>query len=139
VIVYDVDCHNGDPVTKRNIALSHVKDGYFHILDDDTLFHPNMYQLYNEMKHLDYKGMVIGKQVWKDGKLRLKEFPNPAYCYIDAGNVLCHHSAIDYILATRDKNPNLAPDYNLWEKAYNFFNKSSKMTAEVISTYNALR
>jgi hypothetical protein len=139
VKVYDVNCSDGDPVAKRNFALSKVtKDGYFHLLDDDTLFHPNMYKLYKQMEELEYKGMVIGKQVEKNNKLRLKELPHPIYCHIDAGNVLCHYSAIDYILTTRDKNIHLAPDYNLWEKAYSFF-KEAKMTEDVISTYNALK
>jgi hypothetical protein len=138
VKVYDVNCADSDPVAKRNFALSKVNDGYFHLLDDDTLFHPNMYKLYKQMEELDYKGMVIGKQVEKDKKLRLKELPHPVYCYIDAGNVLCHHSAIEYILTNPDKKAHLAPDYNLWEKAYSFFNEA-KMTEEVISTYNALK
>jgi len=138
VNVYDVDCTDDNAVAKRSFALSKVTEGYFHLLDDDTLLHPNMYKLYKQMEELDYKGMVIGKQVEKNNKLRLKEQPHPVYCFIDAGNVLCHHSAVQYILTTPDKNRNLAPDYNLWEKAYSFF-KESKMTEDVISTYNLLK
>ena len=135
--VYDVNCADDDPVTKRNFALSKVTEGYFHLLDDDTLFHPNMYKLYKEVEKLNYKGMVIGKQEEKNNVIRLKEIPHPVYCYIDAGNVLCHHSAIDYILTNPDKNKMLAPDYSLWEKAHSFF-RESKMTEDVISTYNML-
>jgi hypothetical protein len=137
VKVYDVNCADTDPVAKRNFALSKVKDGYFHLLDDDTLLHPNMYKLYKQMEELDYKGMVIGRQI-QDGKLRLKEVTRPIYCSIDAGNILCHHSAINHILTAPDKSMHLAPDYNLWEKAHSFF-KESKMTEDVISFYNALR
>ena len=138
VKVYDVNCKDTDPVAKRNFALSKVKDGYFHLLDDDTLFHPNMYKLYKQMEELDYKGMVIGKQIEKDKKIRLKEIPRPMYCFVDAGNVLCHYSAIEYILTAKDKSMHLAPDYNLWEKAYSFL-KEVKMTEDVISIYNALK
>lgn len=138
VRIYDVNCADTDPVGKRNFALSKVIDGYFHLLDDDTLLHPNMYKLYKQMEELDYKGMVIGKQVEKNKKIRLKELPHPVYCFVDAGNVLCHYSAIQYILSNPDKNIHLAPDYNLWEKAYSFF-KEAKMTEDVISTYNALK
>ena len=138
VVLYNVNCSDSDAVEKRRFTLSHVKDGYFHLLDDDTLFHPNMYKLYKEMEKFDYRGMVIGKQIDKSQKLRLKEMPSPEYCFIDAGNVLCHHSAIEYILNGPDKSMHLAPDYNLWEKAYCFF-KESGMTEDVISVYNALK
>lgn len=138
VVIYDVDCADSDAVKKRNFALSQVKDGYFHLLDDDTTLHPNMYNLYKQMEELKYEGMVIGKQIEKNNKLRLKELPHPVYCFVDAGNVLCHHSAIEYILKTPDKNIRLAPDYNLWEKAYIFFGKCN-MTEDVISIYNALK
>lgn len=136
--LYDVDCQDSDPVAKRDFALSQIKDGYFHLLDDDTLLHPNMYTLYKNTEQLNYKGMIIGKQVEKNGKLRLKELQKPVYCYIDAGNVLCHYSAINYILNSPNTQKHLAPDYVLWEKAYNFFSEA-KMTKDVISTYNLLR
>ena len=138
VKIYNVPCRDIDAVAKRNFALANVTEGYFHLLDDDTTLHPNMYKLYKEMNELNYKGMVIGKQILKSGVLRLREVQRPIYCQIDAGNVLCHHSAINHILNAPDKSMHLAPDYNLWEKAYNFF-KECKMTPDVISVYNLLR
>jgi hypothetical protein len=139
VKVYDVNCKDTDPVAKRNFALSKVKDGHFHLLDDDTVLHPGMYKLYKQMEEIDFKGMVIGKQIEKSGAIRLKEELKPIYCKVDAGNVICHHSAIHHILNHPNRNnQRTAPDYLLWELAYDYF-KDCKMTEDVISVYNFLK
>lgn len=139
VVVHNTSCADNDPVCKRNHALKEVKDGYFHLLDDDTILHPGMYNLYKQMTHLGFEGMVIGKQIEKDGKVRLREETRPMYCKVDAGNVLCHYSAIHHILTNpKRQDPRIAPDYLLWELAYDHF-KECKMTEDVISVYNSLK
>lgn len=139
VIIYNSPCSDKDPVCKRNYALEKIKDGYFHLLDDDTELHPNMYSLYVNMRSVAFEGMVIGKQQEKDGKLRLRELDRPLYCYVDAGNVLSHHSAIEYALNTPSpKNRHSAPDYDFWENVYNYYKRAST-TKDVISTYNSLK
>jgi len=139
VVIHDTPCSDNDPVCKRNHALKEVKDGYFHLLDDDTILHPGMYNLYKQMSEIDFRGMVIGKQIEKGGKLRLREETKPIYCKVDAGNVLCHNSAIHHILNhPKRQDPRIAPDYLLWELAYDYF-KDSKMTEDVISVYNFLK
>lgn len=137
IILHNCDCKDNNPVCKRDTALSTIKDGYFHILDDDTEFHPGMYTLYKITKASAYEGMVIGKQLNKNGSLRLKALSKPAYCYIDAGNVLCHYSAIPYILKAPPYEKHLAPDFVLWDKAFSFFG-DCKQTDDIISVYNSL-
>jgi hypothetical protein len=137
IILHDCDCRDNDPVCKRDTALSTIKDGYFYILDDDTEFHPGMYTLYKLMEASLYEGMIIGKQINKDRSLRLKALSKPAHCYIDAGNVLCHHSAIPYVLKAHPYEKHIAPDFVLWDKAYSFFG-NCKQTDEIISLYNSL-
>ena len=46
--IYPVDCEDSDTTSKRNTILSKIKDGYFCFLDDDTIFHENMYMKYLE-------------------------------------------------------------------------------------------
>ena len=44
--LYNVDCDDTDTTAKRNAVLEKIKDGYFCFLDDDTVFHENMYIKY---------------------------------------------------------------------------------------------
>ena len=77
---------------KRDFALKNIKNGYFCFLDDDTLFHDNMYLKYIECKEENFIGMLVGEQIEND-KIRIIA-SKPIINYIDVGNVISHSSCL---------------------------------------------
>lgn len=140
--IYNADIPDRKGQQKRMIALSGVTEGYFCLLDDDTLLHPGMYKAYKDAERIGYEGMFIGRQINKDGKMRLREIGKPVYCQIDAGNVLCHHSLLkgyEWHVPQGDdaafKHGGI--DYVFWSGLYKQ-SKKSQPYANVISVYNQL-
>ena len=137
--LYNVDCEDTDTTSKRNAALQTIKDGYFCFLDDDTIFHDNMYMKFCECLSENFVGMIIDQQLTKDGKLRLK--PHfPKYCVIDTGNVIAHYSCLNecrwpktYINGVNQK------DFLFWDSVFNFYGKKCGLWNQPISHYNKLR
>lgn len=136
--IYELDCDDADTVTKRNTMFENIKDGYFCLLDDDTVFVERMYQAYKECEARNFIGMVVGRQDFKDGTLRLRP-SDPYLCGIDAGNVLCHSSILEKVKwAERD---NIPKDFVFWDSCFKQFGGFSHFdyVHETISIYNALR
>jgi len=136
--LYNVECEDTDATKKRNVVLSKIKDGYFCFLDDDTIFHENMYIKYLECLEHNFRGMLIGEQIDNDGKLRLIA-SKPVFCSIDTGNVLCHYSCLsecewpsDYIPEVNQK------DFLFWDSVYNYYGKKCAIWNQPISHYNKL-
>ena len=138
VIFYLVDCLEKETFKKRNAIFENINDGYFCLLDDDTIFHQNMLCEYKKMLRLDYQGMLIGQQIFKDGKLRLKA-NLPMNCMIDTGNVLCHHSCLKKCKWPEKISKIHNRDYLFWKDVYVFYNYKFKLIHEPISYYNKLR
>ena len=136
--VYNVDCEDTNTTKKRNAALETISDGYFCFLDDDTVFHENMYIKYLECCENNFKGMLIGEQLDNDGKLRLIA-TYPQYERIDTGNVLSHFSCLKEVRwpETHIKGVN-QKDFLFWEKVYHFYGKKCAIVNKPISIYNKL-
>jgi hypothetical protein len=136
---YDVDCDDSDTTTKRNVILNTIKNGYFCFLDDDTIFHKNMYIKYLECKDNNFIGMLIGEQLDKNGKLRLTP-SSPIYTKIDTGNVLSHSNCLSICKwpETHQHRKN-AKDFLFWESVYKFYNNKCTIWNQPISYYNKLR
>jgi len=136
--VYEVDCDDSDTTSKRNEVLTKIKDGYFCFLDDDTIFHENMYLKYLELSENNFKGMLVGEQIDNDGELRLIA-SYPLYCRIDTGNVIAHHSCLESCLwpETYTKGVNQR-DFLFWDSVYNFYGKKCAIWNQPISFYNKL-
>lgn len=137
--IYEIDCKDRDLITKRNTIFSNIKEGQFHLLDDDTIFYQPMYSTY--LKHKDYVGMIIGKQISKDMNERLKEgYPHQGS--IDAGNVLCHSSILDKVKwEERSGLKHMkCRDFIFWDNCFKIFGPDQTiLIPEGISIYNALR
>lgn len=136
VRLYDVDCLDTDTVAKRNISFNEMKEGWFHLLDDDTTFYDNMYKVYSNIKNSDLK-MVIGAQL--DEKKRLRLRPSyPRSGYIDTGNVLAHSSLTEKVAWIKsDPYPR---DYFFWKNCFVHSGEENVLLInEVISHYNMLR
>ena len=136
---YSVDCEDNDTTLKRNTILSQITDGYFCFLDDDTIFHENMYIKYLECKEENFKGMIVGEQLDKNGKLRLIASP-PKYMRIDVGNVIAHWECLKECKYPQTYTPGKdAKDFLFWESVYKYYNNKCGIWNQPISHYNKLR
>ena len=138
VKVYNVECEDSDTTSKRNVVLETIKDGYFCFLDDDTIFHENMYIKYRECVENSFVGILVGEQLDWDGKLRLiAHFPK--YCRIDTGNVLAHHSCLETCRWPDTHIPKVnEKDSIFWESVYDYYGKKCAIWNQPISYYNQL-
>jgi hypothetical protein len=137
--IYNVECEDSDTTSKRNAALSQIKDGYFCFLDDDTLFHENMYYKYLELSENNFKGMLIGEQIDTDGELRLIA-SYPVYRHIDTGNVISHHSCLKDCQWPSTHTPGVnQKDFLFWNSVYEFYGKKCAIWNQPISYYNKLK
>lgn len=137
--LYNVDCEDSEAHLKRRAALSNINDGYFCFLDDDTVFHENMYLKYVQCKEENFIGMLIGEQLEFDGTLRLSPSP-PRYTGIDVGMVISHSKCLEkceYPLNyTPGKNHR---DFLFWNSVYEFYGKKCAIWNNPISYYNKLK
>lgn len=136
--IYNVNCVDTDTTSKRNTVLETIKDGYFCFLDDDTIFHENMYNKYHECLENGFIGMLVGEQTDWDGELRLiAHFPQ--YCRIDTGNVLAHHSCLETCRWPDTHIPGVnQKDSIFWESVYEYYGKKCAIWNQPISYYNQL-
>ncbi len=139
IIVYNVDCKDEEPFKKRQEVLKNIKDGYFCFLDDDTIFHENMYIKYTECVENNFIGMLIGEQINSNGKIRLVA-SKPVLRRIDGGNVLSHHSCLvscfwpsTFIDGVNQR------DFLFWESVFKFYGNKCGILNQPISYYNKLR
>jgi len=139
VKLYNVNCEDNDITSKRNEVLSKISKGYFCFLDDDTIFHENMYIKYLECKENNFRGMLVGEQLDNKGKLRLIASP-PRFTKIDTGNVLSHSGCLSTCKwpDTYQHGKN-AKDFLFWESVYKFYNNKCAIWNQPISHYNKLR
>lgn len=61
--VYEIDCSDKDTVTKRNTIFNHIKEGFFFLLDDDTIFVEEAYNVYKQYSEEGFVGMIVGNQL----------------------------------------------------------------------------
>jgi hypothetical protein len=133
--LYNVDCDDNEIAKKRIYALKNVKNGYFCFLDDDTIFHENMYLKYRECLEQKFKGMLVGEQIDIDGKLRLIA-SYPVHMHIDIGNVIADHSCLSEV--NYPTKPWSGNDFLFWDSVYNFYGKKCAIWNKPISYYNKL-
>lgn len=138
VIFYPIECEEKETYKKRNVIFENIHDGYFSLLDDDTMFHPNMFIHYEKLKKIKYNGMLIGQQISKDGKVRLKA-NMPVSCYIDTGNVLCHYSCLKTCKWPEKTIGCYNRDFLFWKSVFIFYQNTMQLVQEPISYYNKLR
>jgi hypothetical protein len=136
--LYNVDCEDTDTTSKRNVVLETINDGYFCFLDDDTIFHENMYIKYRECLENRFIGMLVGEQTDWDGELRLIA-SYPEYNRIDTGNVISHHSCLKECRWPKTHTPTVnQKDFLFWESVYNYYGKKCAIWNKPISYYNQI-
>jgi len=138
IILYNVDCEDNDTTSKRNIALESIKDGYFCFLDDDTIFHENMYMKYRECSESNFIGMLVGQQLDKNNRIRLIS-SKPVFGRIDTGNVISHHSCLSECQWPKTHIPKVnQKDFLFWDSVYHYYNQKCAIWNQPISYYNKL-
>jgi len=136
--LYNIDCDDNEIYKKRNVVFDNIKDGYFCLLDDDTIFHENMYIKYLECTEHNFRGMLVGEQIDKDGKLRLIA-SKPVFGRIDTGNVLSHHSCLSECKWPKEHIPGVnQKDFLFWDSVFEFYGKKCAIWNQPISYYNQL-
>ena len=140
VVLYEVDCPDIESWTKRQTCLDEITSGYFCFLDDDTVFHENLYKEYQKIKENKFVGMLIGKQENKHGKIRLAA-SYPRFCQIDIGNVIAHSKCNKHIeFPVKLESRTSARDYQYWRDVAKYYTRDNiRIIKRVISVYNALR
>lgn len=139
VSMYRVDCLDSEIYKKRNHIFDLIDEGYFCLLDDDTVMHENMLKLYKMCASNKSHGMFIGRQKDWDGRTRLTA-RKPEFTKIDTGNVLCHHSCLascrwpsSHIDGVNHK------DFLFWQSVHKFYGERHTLINFTISIYNKLR
>ncbi len=141
VHIHELTCDDSDTPFKMNYIFDNIintdSNSYFCILDDDTLFHSGMYEVYKQYRNIDKKFMVIGRQEDKNGITRLYG-TLPVECAIDSGNVLCHsHVLVPERWSSQHWDDKLHADYEFWFRCYKHFRlQLTDITDKTISIYN---
>lgn len=130
--LYEIDCLDNDIVTKRNIIFSEIKNGYFYLLDDDTIFLNELYLVYSEYSKVNFVGMIIGRS-----NLLKATYPvvNLRHARVDTGMVLCHHAALHNVKWAWHSE--LPRDFYFWNRCFLYFGKNATLLIDnEISYYN---
>jgi hypothetical protein len=139
ITVYSLDCDDTDVEFKRNFMFDKVKDGFFYLLDDDTIFLEACYELFKEIEKDSTIKMAIANQILFSKVLIQKAILpliEPIYGGgIDSGMVICHSSVLKKV---KWENVDFAPnDYYLWYKCYQLLGReNTKIYQKEISYYN---
>ena len=130
--LYELDCLDADVVMKRNAVFKNIKDGFFYLLDDDTIFLEATYKVYKEYSNAGFEGMIVGQNnVMKN--IIISE--NPQKSYIDTGMVICHFKVLE--TENWEWTEIAGRDCFFWSKCYQFFGKENTVLLnKVISNYN---
>lgn len=142
--LYEIDVEDANTVSKRNYVFEQIKDGYFIMLDDDTIFMHEAYDCYRHYSGIGFVGMVIGAQANKNMTIRLQaQFPEHNHS-IDTGNAISHFSVLEKVKwewaqPHSDWRQVLTRDFIFWNKCFQYFGKEKAIiNPEVISVYNFL-
>ena len=132
--LYEINCLDSDIVAKRNTIFSQIRDGFFYLLDDDTIFLNELYLIYKKYSEAGFTGMILGNNNFNKKKFLSVD---PFFTYVDTGRVLCHASVLKVV---KGEWSTLYPrDCLFWSKCYEFFGENSFIYLnETISTYNYL-
>ena len=136
IVLYNLNVDDHAMGKKRSDVLKKINSGYFCFLDDDTIFHENMYIKYKECEEHNFIGMLIGEQLTNNNKTRLIAHP-PKHGLIDVGNVLSHTKCLKN--CEWPIKPWSGNDYLFWESVYNFYGKKCGIWNQPISYYNKLK
>lgn len=139
-----VECDDDDFVSKRNAVFEKINDGYFYLLDDDTIFIYGAYEVYRQYNSIGFNGMIVGDRILRrkdfTSEIEKAGFPteNPATTIIDTGMVI---ASSDVLRSVKwewvPQNEYYPRDYLFWSNCFKYFGKEKVVLCnKVISYYN---
>ena len=132
--LYDIDCDDADIVTKRNTVFDAITEGYFYLLDDDTICLDEMYRAYREYRAAGFVGMIVGGTNMNRARTPSLD---PARNRIDTGAVICHHSVLEHVRWAW--SPGISRDNYFWSRCFAYFGPSgTAVVPRRIAVYNHL-
>lgn len=132
--VYDIDCDDTDIVTKRNTVFAAITDGYFYLLDDDTICVEGLYRVYREYCAAGFEGMIVG-----GSNLNRARTPStdPALNRLDTGAVICFHAVLRHVQWAWSAD--YARDRLFWSRCFAFYGVGRTVVLNrTIAAYNHL-
>jgi hypothetical protein len=143
IIVYLVKCADNDIITKRNFVFKKIGEGYFYLLDDDTIFLEEVYHVYRSYQQKGFRGMILGNRLLRHNKkTRLQEavFPSedPEKTILDTGMVIASTDVLQHVeWQWTLPNVNYYRDYLFWSNCFRYFGPENVVHSHrVISFFN---
>jgi hypothetical protein len=136
VVVHTVPCSDNDIISKRNAVFETLIDGYFYLLDDDTVFLHELYEVYKQYAALQFVGMIIGAQRYGPWFFSNQpNFPtaNLANNYINTGMVVAHCSVLQHVKYASIKG--IPIDSYFWGRCYLYFGDSATILLKTKIAY----
>lgn len=137
VKVYQADCLDSDTVTKRNLIFSKLNEGYFYLLDDDTIFLENVYNTYKKYNNLNFEGLICGQMHSTKEKnpkiVNPKIDIDPNKIYIDTGAAICHVKVLKHVKWDWVKlEDDFGNDFLFWSRCCKFIGFKNCIIENVI-------
>lgn len=138
----------GVSLSERYVADKHprTRDGYFYLLDDDSVFLLEVYTIFKEQSEAKFEGMIVGNQKYgNNSKLFLRLRANslvsmeqntdfPVYI-IGPEMVIPYHKVLRHIRWTSEKYYH--NDCYFWSACYYYFGKEKVILIDkFVSYYN---
>ena len=100
--IHLIDCEDDDFVSKRNSVFEKIKDGYFYMLDDDTIFINEAYNQYKQQYLKKENVLIIGNEIirYYNKERILKANPlseDPSKVNIGTGMALCSSEVLKFV------------------------------------------
>lgn len=132
--VYDIDCDDADIVTKRNTVFAAITDGYFYLLDDDTICVDELYRVYREYSAAGFEGMIVGGSNLNGAR---QPTTDPALNRLDTGAVICFHAVLRHVQWAWSRD--YARDRLFWSRCFAFYGPERTVVVDrTIAAYNHL-
>ena len=132
--IHDIDCDDTDIVTKRNAMFAAITDGYFYLLDDDTICLDEMYQVYREQCDAGFEGMIVGGSNLNRAR---QPSTDPVLNRLDTGAAICFHAVLRHV--SWAWSAEYARDRLFWSRCFAFYGPERTVVVDrTIAAYNHL-
>ncbi|MBP7777768.1 MAG: hypothetical protein KA371_11605 [Acidobacteria bacterium] len=134
VRVHEIDCDDTDIVAKRNTVFAAITDGYFYLLDDDTVCVDELYRVYREYRAACFEGMIVGASNLSAAR---RPSADPLLNRLDTGAVLCFHAVLRHVEWAWSAD--YARDRLFWSRVFAFYGAERTVVLDrTIAAYNHL-
>ncbi len=132
--VHEIDCDDADIVTKRNTVFAAITEGYFYLLDDDTICVDELYRVYREYERAGFEGMIVGGSNLNAAR---RPSTDAALNRLDTGAVICFHAVLRHVQWAWSND--YARDRLFWSRVFTFYGPERTVVVDrTIAAYNHL-